>query len=180
MLTILETPMLTLREVTLDDAPAIQAYTAQESQWRQQAMEPAEFLDSRKRIERYRDHRGPDDARRLFAYVAHEKSTGTLVGQASLSRMMHPKIASVGFGVAEAQAGKGFATEVAARMLAFAFNDIGINRVTAEIAVENVASQRIAEKIGMRREGVARDCIFAQGRWWTEAIYAKLARDRQQ
>jgi len=177
MLPVLETSSLTLREVSLGDAPAIQAYAAHESQWRQQAMEPAELANSKERIERYHKHRGPDDARRLFAYVAHEKSSGTLIGQSSLSRMVHPQIASVGFGVAMAQAGKGFATEMAARMLAFAFEDIGINRVTAEIAIENDASQRVAEKIGMSREGVARDCIFAQGRWWTEAIYAKLARE---
>ena len=30
----------------------------------------------------------------------------------------------------------------------------------------------------MQREGVARECIFAQGRWWTEAQYAMLASDR--
>jgi hypothetical protein len=29
----------------------------------------------------------------------------------------------------------------------------------------------------MFREGVAHDCIFARGRWWTEAKYAMLARD---
>jgi RimJ/RimL family protein N-acetyltransferase len=33
------------------------------------------------------------------------------------------------------------------------------------------------EKIGMVREGVARDCIWAQGRWWTEAQYAMLESD---
>jgi RimJ/RimL family protein N-acetyltransferase len=33
------------------------------------------------------------------------------------------------------------------------------------------------EKIGMQREGVLRECIFAQGRWWTEAKYAMLASD---
>ena len=41
-----------------------------------------------------------------------------------------------------------------------------------------MASRRVAEKIGMKYEGTARDCIFAQGRWWTEAKYAILARDQ--
>jgi RimJ/RimL family protein N-acetyltransferase len=35
----------------------------------------------------------------------------------------------------------------------------------------------VLEKIGFIHEGTARECIWAQGRWWTEAKYALLARD---
>ena len=175
MLPALQTERLSLREIVVEDGPAMQAFQACEEHWRGQAVEPKELSDGTLRIQRYMEHRGPDSARRLFAYAAIETSSGTLVGQVSLSRMTHPAIASLGFGVAGHAAGRGYATEMASRLLAFGFEDVGVNRITAEIAIENRPSQRVAEKIGMNREGVVREGIYAQGRWWTEAIYAQIA-----
>jgi ribosomal-protein-alanine N-acetyltransferase len=175
MLPTFETERLSLREVTLEDAPEIQACQTSEDQWLHQAVEPEELADAALRIQRYMEHRGPDEARRIFAYVAVENSSGEIVGQVSLSRMMHPAVASLGFGVASQRVGQGYATEMTARMLAFGFEDIRVNRITAEVAIENQPSLRVVEKIGLSREGVARECIFAQGRWWTEAQYARLA-----
>ena len=63
-------------------------------------------------------------------------------------------------------------------MLAFGFGDLRLNRIEADVALENHPCIRVLEKIGMQREGVSRECIFAQGRWWTEARYAMLASDR--
>ena len=180
MLPILETERLSLREIALEDGPAIQAFQACEDQWRYTAVEPEELADGTMRIRRYLEHCGPDEARRLFVYAAVEKCSGEIIGQISLSRMMHPAIASLGYGVAGNRAGKGYATEMAARLLAFGFKDVGVNRITADIAVENQPSIRVVEKVGMTREGVARENIYAQGRWWTEALYARLASDHKQ
>ena len=52
---------------------------------------------------------------------------------------------------AEAQ-GRGIATEAAAAALELAF-DIGAHRVTAQLDEENVASRKVAERIGMALEG---------------------------
>ncbi|MTH97025.1 N-acetyltransferase [Roseibium sp. RKSG952] len=45
--------------------------------------------------------------------------------------------------------GKGCATEAARRILLHAFEELGLDRVVADIHPENHASQRVAEKIGM-------------------------------
>lgn len=49
-----------------------------------------------------------------------------------------------------------------------------LHRIEADVALENVPCIRLLERVGMVREGVLRDCIRAQGRWWTEAKYAIL------
>ncbi|MEM6932605.1 MAG: GNAT family N-acetyltransferase [Pseudomonadota bacterium] len=46
--------------------------------------------------------------------------------------------------------GNGYAPEAAAHVLAHGFEHAGLNTVVAEIHRENVASRRVAEKIGMR------------------------------
>jgi ribosomal-protein-alanine N-acetyltransferase len=138
-------------------------------------VEPNEYADGTARIRRYLEHRGSNHEQRLFSYVALEKSGGALIGQVGLSRFFHPALASLGFGVRAEYWGRGYATEMAARMIAFGFDDLALHRISADAAIENEASIRVLKKIGMTYEGTARDCIWAQGRWWTESKYAILA-----
>lgn len=172
----METERLILREVALKDAAALQAYQSREEQWRLQAMEPEEFADGELRIKRYFENRGPDHERRLYVYVGIEKSTGSLIGQVSLSRS-HPAIAHLGIGVDHEKWRCGFGVEMANRLIRFGFEEVDLNRIAADVAVENSACIGLLERAGMLKEGVARECIWAQGRWWTEAQYAILRHD---
>lgn len=175
-LPLLETLRLELREVSLEDAAALQAYQNCKEQWQYQAMEPEEFADGKLRIERYFEHRGPEHERRLFVYVGIEKSTGTIIGQVSLSRS-HPAIAHLGVGIRHDRWRQGFGLEMVNRLIRFGFDDMRLNRIAADVAIENESCISLLERAGMIREGVARECIWAQGRWWTEAQYAILKSD---
>jgi [ribosomal protein S5]-alanine N-acetyltransferase len=177
MLPEFQTERLFMREVRHEDAQALQAFQSRPDQWKLQAIDPEELADGALRIQKYVEHRGPDTQRRLLVFVAHEKSEGELVGQIGLSRFFHPAIGKLSFGVAYNHCGMGYATEMAAQAISFAFECLDLHRIGAEVALENKASRRVLEKIGMTYEGTARDCIWAQGRWWTEASYAILRSD---
>jgi [ribosomal protein S5]-alanine N-acetyltransferase len=176
MLRELETRRLILRELRLEDASALGSWPKDPPPWQHQAMEPEEFADSAARVRRYLQYRGEGSERRLFVYVAIEKASGALMATAGLSRSGR-SAASLGLSIAATHAGQGFATEIAARLLAYGFEYLALHRICADVALENAACLRVMEKIGMVREGVARDCIWAQGRWWTEAQYAMLESD---
>ena len=176
MLDELESERLVLRELTAADVPALHAFQSCSTQWRRQAVEPTELADSETRIANYLKFRGHGAERRLFVYLARRKIDGAVIGTVSLARS-HPAIASLGLGVAALHSGLGFGTEMARRLLAFGFARLPLNRIAADVAVENRACLRVMDKIGMRREGILRDCIFAQGRWWTEAKFAMLRAD---
>lgn len=175
MLPQLKTERLSLRELCSEDAADMQAAYDPVRDCAQSAVDPTDMGDVAGRIAKYVEHRGPDNGRRLLAYVA--RADNELVGSVSLQRFYHPGIASLGVFVAGPHGGRGYASELCRRMLAFGFDEVGVNRIEADVALENQASLRVMEKIGMRREGVLRDCIFAQGRWWTEAKYAILKRE---
>jgi RimJ/RimL family protein N-acetyltransferase len=49
--------------------------------------------------------------------------------------------------------GRGIASEAASILVAHAFDTVGLESIVAGIAEGNVASQRVAEKLGMKREG---------------------------
>jgi RimJ/RimL family protein N-acetyltransferase len=50
--------------------------------------------------------------------------------------------------------GRGFATEGARALLAYGFDEVGLNRIVAVAHVENKASQNVMKKIGLRDCGV--------------------------
>ncbi|KNX37873.1 GNAT family N-acetyltransferase [Luteipulveratus halotolerans] len=60
--------------------------------------------------------------------------------------------ALLGYVIDPAYAGRGFAGEAAAEMVAVAFEEVGVRRVTAGCFADNTPSWRIMESLGMRRE----------------------------
>jgi RimJ/RimL family protein N-acetyltransferase len=177
MLPELHTDRLVLREMCLADEAELQAYRARPEHIRYQAVEPDKAGDAAPRVRHYLQHRGSGASRRLYVYIARERSRNALIGEIGLSCFAHPALGVLGFGVAADHWGKGYATEMAARLIAFGFGALDMHRISADVAVENTACRRVLEKIGMVHEGTARDCIWARGWFWTEARYAILMSD---
>lgn len=81
----------------------------------------------------------------------------------------------IGYLIDPAQAGQGYASAIAAALLDLAFTELRLHRVTAGCFADNVASWRVMEKLGMRREqhGV-RDSWHAELGWLDGFTYAIL------
>jgi RimJ/RimL family protein N-acetyltransferase len=60
---------------------------------------------------------------------------------------------------------------------AYLFATTLANRLQAITDVENLAEQRVLERIGFRREGVMRGLAFIGGRWRDGVLYARLRED---
>jgi RimJ/RimL family protein N-acetyltransferase len=81
----------------------------------------------------------------------------------------------LGYILDPAFAGRSYATQIAAELLSVAFGDLGLHRVTAGCFADNIASWRVMEKAGMRREqhGV-KDSWHAELGWVDGYTYAIL------
>lgn len=101
-----------------------------------------------------------------------------LVGFARLA-LGGVKAAKLGYAIAHAHQGKGYATDAVRTMLAFAFGPLGLRRVTAAIGPENPASMRVAERAGFQREGVLRDHVFTNGTWRDSVLFSVLSVDER-
>lgn len=66
------------------------------------------------------------------------------------------RIGEMGYWVRSDVTGRGFATEAGRAMVTFGFGTLGLYRLELRAGVVNVASQRVAEKLGFRREGTLR------------------------
>lgn len=66
------------------------------------------------------------------------------------------RVAELGYGLRAGWRGRGLATRAVGLVAGWAFSRAGMARLEIGAAVGNVASQRVAERAGFRREGVAR------------------------
>ncbi|HMQ32667.1 MAG TPA: GNAT family N-acetyltransferase [Chloroflexaceae bacterium] len=89
-------------------------------------------------------------------YGVAERTGGTLVGYCGLFYFPdlggRPEV-ELGYRLARAWWGRGYATEAALAVRDHAFDALGLTRLVALIDPANLASARVAEKIGMRRVG---------------------------
>lgn len=105
-----------------------------------------EFLQTR--ILRYYDeHPG------LGIWMTVERSTGHPLGFHLLNHIQGETIVQVGYGLIKAAWGRGYATEMAAAVLRYGFLERALPRIGGMTTLGNTASQRVLEKIGLRRRG---------------------------
>ncbi len=96
-------------------------------------------------------------------------------GQVEVADQVKNTQAEIGWVVAPSHGGKGYGTEGAAELLRICFEDLGLRRVKALCFADNVASYRIMEKLGMRREEYAvRDSLHRTRGWLDGMTYAIL------
>jgi [ribosomal protein S5]-alanine N-acetyltransferase len=78
---------------------------------------------------------------------------------------------SVGYWVSEDCNGRGLATAAVRRIKHVAFEELGLHRVQAETLVHNVASQRVLERNGFVRIGLAPDYLRIAGAWQDHIMF---------
>jgi RimJ/RimL family protein N-acetyltransferase len=94
------------------------------------------------------------EAREGFArYAVLLGETGELIGFCGFKR--RGEDIDFGWRYAREAWGQGYATEAAAAVLDHGANTLGLSRIVAQSATENVGSVRVMEKIGLRFEGFA-------------------------
>jgi RimJ/RimL family protein N-acetyltransferase len=101
---------------------------------------------------------------------------GQLIGNCGIRRKdTNDWEADIGYELAPAHWGRGYATEAARAMVRIGFDDLHLHRVSAWCIADNVASARVLEKAGLRLEGRLRQNEFFQDRWWDTLLYAVLS-----
>jgi ribosomal-protein-alanine N-acetyltransferase len=73
--------------------------------------------------------------------------------------------AAIGYWIDKELAGNGYVPEAVVVALDFAFRRLYLHRIEVNIVPRNRASLRVAEKLGLRREGVTADYLLIDGKW---------------
>lgn len=94
-----------------------------------------------------------------------------------LKEDIHRKNAEIGYWIAEPYWGRGYATQAVRLMVDYTFQNYDVTRIFASTFDYNVASQRVLEKSGFRKEARLRKALFKNGRYADEMIMALLKED---
>jgi ribosomal-protein-alanine N-acetyltransferase len=165
------------RLLTLDDAPVM----ARLLQANREFLAPWEPI----RPEGY----ATDDGQREVIRAALEESergstlphvivddSGSVVGRITLNGITRGPFqsCSLGYWLSDSHNGRGIATTAVRDMMRVAFEELGLHRIQAGTLRHNVRSQRVLERTGFVRFGVAPAYLKIAGTWQDHVLFQVL------
>ena len=102
--------------------------------------------------------------------------SGALAGRINLNNIVRgaAQSGSLGYWVSATENGRGLATAAVRDMVRLAFGELRLHRVEAGTLLHNVRSQRVLERNGFVRFGMAPNSIKIAGRWQDHVLYQLL------
>jgi ribosomal-protein-alanine N-acetyltransferase len=130
----------------------------------------------RRRLKRYAEDQRADLA---YAFLVFRSSDNALVGGLTVANIRRgvAQAGSLGYWIGKKFARQGLMTAAVRVLIPLAFDSLRLHRVEAACIPNNVASVRLLEKTGFRREGYAREYLCINGVWADHLLFARLRDD---
>ncbi|MCR5887759.1 GNAT family N-acetyltransferase [Hymenobacter sp. J193] len=113
--------------------------------------------------------------RSLFQWGLTRLTDDEVIGTATLYGLhTQHRHAGVGYALGSAHWGQGYASEALAALLEFAFTELSLHRLEADVDPRNTASRRCLEKQGFREEGLQRERYFLYNEWQDAQLFGLL------
>ncbi len=160
----IRTERLRLREFAKSDYDGVYDYSSDPRVMRFMFFGPRDEDATREYLDGLIDSQ-QDVPRTRFELAVEHAESGRLIGACDLSLIEHG-VFDLGYMLSATHWGRGYATEIAFALADAAFFDLRADRVISTVDINNSASIRVLEKIGMRWEAVYRKHKRAKNRWW--------------
>jgi RimJ/RimL family protein N-acetyltransferase len=172
----LRTARLILRPYEAGDLGFLHAMFGREDVCRYLPWAPMDLEEARAKLEQRMAQTRIGADRKAIVLAAIEAGTGRLAGEFML-RLASPEHlqGEIGWSVHPDFQGRGFGTEGASEMVRLGFEELGLHRIAAECDPRNVASIRVMEKLGMRRQALLVEAELIRGEWVDSMIHGLLA-----
>jgi RimJ/RimL family protein N-acetyltransferase len=166
----IETERLALRRFRPDDAPAFASYRSDPMVARYQSWhETYSVADAERMVASLADVH-PGEPGEWFQFAVADRETDVLVGDCGLHvDGSDTSRAEIGYTLAPAHQGRGFATEAVAALVSYAFGRLDVERIQATADERNAPSIRVVERLGF--EAVARVHTTFKGERCVEETY---------
>ncbi|MBA3450587.1 MAG: GNAT family N-acetyltransferase [Chloroflexia bacterium] len=173
----LTTERLMLREFAADNWQALHAIESLPEVARYQSFDPRTVAESRAYVQETSQHES-DDPRLTYDLAVILRSADRLIGRCGLGITDDDhREAMLWYTLHPDEWGRGFTTEAARAVVDAGFRELRLHRIWADCDPANIASWRVLEKLGMRREGHLRENAWIKGEWVDSLIYAILDRE---
>jgi RimJ/RimL family protein N-acetyltransferase len=165
---LLEGKNVNLRVMEKEDLPLItEWWNSFEVNGDYEFMPQMSKAEMEKRIEK--ESSEPNHEAKVFLI---EKKDGSKIGYV----VYHPagRLPEIGYALVPSERGKGYCSEAVMIIVDYLFLSKEIVRIQAHTDVRNVASQRVLEKTGFKKEGIVRKSHFTRGEWRDGCLYSIL------
>ncbi|ABY93105.1 GCN5-related N-acetyltransferase [Thermoanaerobacter mathranii subsp. mathranii str. A3] len=173
---VLETPRLILKKISLEDAedmfeyardPEVTKYVSWE--YHKSIEDSVKFINLL--LSKYANSEPSD-------WGLYLKENGKLIGTCGYVFIDEKNMTGeIGYVLGKKYWNKGFMTEAVKKVIEFGFKKLNLNRIQARCKVENIPSERVMQKVGMKFEGILRETVFIKGRFWDMKMYSILKRE---
>jgi ribosomal-protein-alanine N-acetyltransferase len=169
----LETSRLTLRFFNMDDAADVQRLAGAREIADTTLSIPHPYEDGM--AEQWiANHRAEYEEGTSVIFAVVLRDSLQLIGAIGLAIDRSAEKGDLGYWIGKSFWSQGFCTEAAGAVLDFGFATLGLNRISARHFARNPASGRVMEKIGMTREGTARQDKIKWGNYEDLVLYGIL------
>lgn len=111
----------------------------------------------------------------VWWWALQNKADNKMIGRCELVNVVRSVArAEIGYALNRQYWGKGYASEAVQRVLHYGFEDMGLNRIAAEVLTDNATSIHLLEKMSMKREGTLRQETKVRGFLEDIHVYAIL------
>ena len=111
----------------------------------------------------------------IYDFAITDARDGTILGDCGLNDIRKSdKTANLGYWVRTGRTKQGIGTAAALLLADFGFKELKLNRIEILIAVDNLASQRVAAKVGAVREGILRNRLLLHGKIHDAVIFSSI------
>ena len=173
----LVTERLVISPLRPADAETFFGYRSDPEVSRFQCWQPASVQEVREFIANQQKIR-PNSPGSWFQLAIRLRETDQMVGDVGLHFSAERDYETeLGVSVAPEHQGCGYASEALRSALSYLFEDLGKRRITGSVDPRNLASIRLLESLGMRKEAHFRESMQVRGEWVDDLIYALLRRE---
>lgn len=171
------TPRLRLRWLTAEDVPALYEIFSDSEAMKYWSSPPLPDIAAAAAL--LSDIHGQFAAGTLYQWGIASRSDDRVIGTCTLAAVsVQHRRAELGFAVARARWGNGYAGEAAEALVRYAFDTLALHRLEADADPRNAASVRCLERLGFQREGYARERYHLNGEIQDAICYGLLRSDR--
>lgn len=104
-------------------------------------------------------------ADKSYEFAVTDKETGDVFGAIALSNNQRFNHGEIAYWIGEPYWGNGYATEAAQAILQFAFEEKKLYKVFARYFSSNIASGKVLEKMGMKKEGILKAHVIKDSKY---------------
>lgn len=167
---VLETPRLILRTLTPKDAPLLLDFDSRNRSWLapwEPLRDEAYFTPVRAQAAIRADARSVRRGTGCRWHLFPREDKRRIVGSVSLSNVVTGVFLSahLGYRLDGAHTGRGLMAEAVAAVIRFAFGELGLHRIEANVMPRNAASRKLLTGLGFEEEGLARRYLKIAGVW---------------